>query len=234
MKSPLLRLCSVRPTVSLVSFAVFALAVGAPAIQAVEVDAFLDGQPVTLELTEVPQIPFTIEDGRTVDIVGDTSNMSTGTGRAKGNSYEVLTTVTLTEAEFYLQFSDTQMLTFYVFTCPTEFGTYTEVYRDMALVPGAGPGWYSSGEIAVEMTAGEHYIIAVSWDGTLSYFYGTGDYQGTSFGGYTHGYATGYDPLPASFESQTNDQAIYHQRLTTGAPTPPDHSTWGAVKSLFR
>lgn len=231
MKPPVLGILSV---LFAACCAAFSLTVFTSIVQAGEVGTFIDGEPALMELVEVPAIPYTIEGGRTVDIVGETSNMSTGTGRAKGNSYEVLTTVTLTEAEFYLSFTSTQTLTFYVFTCPTEFGTYTEVYRDMALVQGAGEGWYSSGEIAVEMTAGEHYIIAVSWDGTLNYFYGTGDYQGTSFGGYTHGYATGYDPLPASFQSQSNDQAIYHQRLTTGGPTPPDHSTWGAVKGLFR
>jgi hypothetical protein len=199
-----------------------------------EVVLWVDGVPLAMEVITRPAETMAGPDGRTIDIVGDTSMSSGATGRAKGNSYVVTTTVTLTEAEFYLDFTSSQQLTFYVFTSPVEFGTYTELYRDSAQVDGMGVGWYSTGEIAVELAAGNHYIIAVSWNGYLTYFFGTGDYQETSFGAYTHGYATGYDPLPATIESLVNDQAIYHQRLTTGMPTPADDTTWGAVKALYR
>ena len=49
----------------------------------------------------------------------------------------------------------------------------------------------------------------------MTYYYGTGESQVVSFGEHVHGYATGTHPLPASFSSTSNDQAIYHQRLTT-------------------
>jgi hypothetical protein len=65
-----------------------------------------------------------------------------------------------------------------------------------------------------------HYIVAVSWAGSLSYFYNTGDSQPTSFGEHTHGYALGLHPLGATLESTSNDQAIYHQRLTTEDASP--------------
>lgn len=197
-------------------------------------DVTLDGVPVTIELIEHQGNSQTAPDGRTVDVVGGTSISSSGAGRAKGNSYRVDIDVSLNMMEFYLDFSDTQNLTFYVFTCPTEFGTYTEVYRDTQTVTGHGADWYSSGCFAVNLTAGLHYILAVSWNGMMTYYYDSGDTQPTSFGAYTHGYATGYDPLPSSFESNMNDQAIYHQRLTTNAPTPVEQDTWGAVKALYR
>jgi hypothetical protein len=195
----------------------------------------VDGSLADIPIGELPGNTSPGPDGvDVVDIVGDTSNQATGTGRAKGDSYRVDNSVVLNEAEFWLNFTSTQTLVYYVFESPVEFGTYTEVYRDSEVVAGTGAGWYSSGPISVAMTAGNHYIIAVSWDGTLTYYFGVGDSQPTSFGAHTHGYATGLHPLPAQFSSTSNDQAIYHQRLTTDAATPVETLTWGGIKSLYR
>jgi hypothetical protein len=149
-----------------------------------------------------------------VDTLGGT-NAATGIGRAKGNSYEIVTATTLIEAEFLLDFSGVQTLRFTVHSSPTEFGTYTEIFQRSAQVTGIGLGYYSSGPISVPLTAGGHFIIAVSWDGSVGYFYGVGDSFAVSFGNHTHGYATGTNPLPAMFASNVNDQAIYSQQLTT-------------------
>ncbi len=193
----------------------------------------LDGIFANIEFVDLPA--YTVwEGGRPIDIVGSTASSSSGTGRAKGNAYRVDINVVLNEVEFWLNFTSTQTLTYYVFDSPVEFGTYTEVYRDSETVTGFGAGWYSSGPLCIPLSAGQYYIIAVSWNGTLTYYYGSGDTQATSFGAHVHGYATGYDPLPASFQSTVNDQAIYHQRITTGGASPIDESTWGAIKSLFR
>lgn len=192
--------------------------------------ATLDGVRGSGEYGNPPCSFFTAAGGSTVDVVGDTSNSGSATGRAKGNSYQVDTSVVLEEMEFWLNFTSTQTLTYYVFVCPQEFGTYTEVYRESETVTGSGADWYSSGPVSITMDAGNHYIIAVSWNGTLSYCYGVGDSQEVSFGYHTHGYAIGYDPLPASFESTNNDQAIYHQRLTTAA-VALQRSTWGSIKA---
>ena len=172
-------------------------------------------------------------DGRTIDIVGDVSYSANNTGVAKGNSYRIDIDVVLNEAEFWLDFSDSQILTYYVFDCPTEFGTYSEVYRDSEEVTGSGAGWYSSGALSIDMYTGTHYIIIVSWDGNMTYFFGVGESQDTSFGAHTHGYASGSDPLPSSFESTSNDQAIYHQRLTTVEIGALEMSTWGAIKACL-
>ncbi|MCD4700648.1 MAG: hypothetical protein K8S24_02205 [Candidatus Aegiribacteria sp.] len=194
--------------------------------------SIVDGSPAIIQSMDLPANTIPGSDGRTIDIVGSSSNSGSGAGRAKGNSYEVNIDIVLDEAEFWLNFSNTMMLTYYVFTCPDEFGTYTEVYRNSESVTGTGAGWYSSGPVSVDLDAGSHYIIAVSWDGTLTYYFDTGESQATSFGSYTHGYASGSDPLPASFNSLSNDQAIYHQRLTTTEITMLDNTTWGAIKAL--
>jgi len=156
------------------------------------------------------------DDVAAIDIVGDTSSSATGTGLANGNSYEVTNGTTLLEAEFYLNFTGTQTLNFYVYDSPVEMGTYTRIYSSSRNVSGTGAGWYSSGGLNVPLNSGTYYIIAVSWSGNMTYYYGVGDSQSTSFGAYVHGYATGAHPLPLTFASNINDQAVYHQRLTTG------------------
>lgn len=194
----------------------------------------VDGSIAMTPGTDLPAKTEQGSDGRTVDVVGDASNTGFGVGRAKGNAYRVDGDVTLDEAEFWLNFTSTQTLAYYVFTSPVEFGTYTEVYRDTETVAGLGAGWYSTGIISVPMYAGTHYIIAVSWDGSMTYYYATGESQSTSFGAHVHGYATGYHPLPSSFSSYSNDQAIYYQRLMTTVVTPVEESTWGTIKALYR
>jgi hypothetical protein len=195
--------------------------------------AFLDGCPVSPADSGVLCLEYSRQDDINIDVVGNASMSSTGTGMAKGNSYQVDIDVVLLEAEFWLSFTSTQTLTYYVYVCPQEFGTYTEVHRHSETVTGSGAAWYSSGSLFVPMEAGYHYIILISWNGNTTYYYGSGDSQPTSFGYHTHGYAPGYDPMPESFQSLSNDQAIYYQRLTTSQGTPLSRHTWGAVKNLF-
>jgi hypothetical protein len=202
-------------------------------LSTLQADIFEDGVLTSIRGADLPAFTEPGEGSRTVDIVGGTTNSSSGPGRAKGNSYQIDTDVILTEAEFWLDFGNTQMLTFYVFVCPDEFGKYNEIYRNSELTVGSGAAWYSTGPVAVEMDAGNHYIIIVSWDGTVGYYYDSGDSQATSFGYYTHGYATGSNPLPASFQSLSNDQAIYYQRLNTELNTSLEPTTWGAIKAAL-
>jgi hypothetical protein len=174
----------------------------------------------------------TIASAQGIDLVGGTTNTPTGTGLAKGNSYAITIPVNLIQAEFWLGFTGAQTLTYYVYDAPAEFGTYTQIFSSSSVVSGTGLGWYSTGAINVPMNAGMHYIIAVSWTGTVSYPYSTGDTQATSFGSYTHGYAVGLNPLGPTLSSNSNDQAIYHQRLTTVGQGPPQWQVNSAAASL--
>jgi len=179
----------------------------------------------TLALT-VGNAMFARATAQTVDTVGNASNLATTSNVAKGNSYEVTSAVTLTNAEFNLDFTGPQTLTFTVHSCPSEFGTYTQVFQTSATVTGTGLAWYSSGSISVPFTVGMHYIVAVSWDGTMNYFFDVGGSQSASFGLQTHGYAVGQDPLPPTFSSVVDDLAIYFQRLTTVQGSGPFLTTY--------
>jgi hypothetical protein len=174
-----------------------------------------------------------VASAQTIDVVGGTTNPVNGSARAKGNAYEVTAATNLTLAEFYLDFAGPQTLRTTVHSCATEFGSYSQIFETGGVVNGAGAGWYSNGAIQVPLAAGTYYLVAVSWSGTLRYFYTTGDSQPVSFGSHVHGYASGAHPLPGVFSSSVNDQAIYHQRLTSqsGPIGPIPYCTPGTTTS---
>lgn len=210
-----------------------ALLLALPA-QVSAVEIAIDGVATIKPSDPAEGIPPEFNGFAVIDIVGGTSNSSTRNALAKGNAYRVDNSVVLNEAEFWLSFSGTQTVNVYVFDSPAEFGTYNEVYRSSGPMTGTGAAWYSSGPIAVPMSAGMYYIIAVSWSGTVTYYYNVGDTQATSFGAHVHGYATGVHPLPTTISSTVNDQAIYYQRLTTDLATPVEPITWGGIKAVYR
>lgn len=199
---------------------VLALLIAIPAAGFSQEVQLVDGEYQVVMKSEQPEkiieASLTGLTTKAVDVVGGTAYKSSfKTALAKGNSYRVDIDVTLTQAEFWLDFSTTQNLYFYVFESPSEFGTYTKIFETSSQVTGTGATWYSSGPIAVPLPKDNHYIIAVSWDGTLAYYYNTGDSQATSFGSYVSGYAIGAHPLGSTLYHNSNDQAIYYQRLTT-------------------
>lgn len=205
-------------TRSMVFFVFFGVAVLGATVGAETQELALDGEPYSGPVTAAePANPGAGGGQRApvVDVVGGTTNSATNPGRAKGNAYRVDLSTGLVEAEFWLTFSDSQTLAFYVYQSPVEFGTYTQVFTTSATVTGTGAGWYSSGPINYRLEAGNYYIIAVSWSGGMTYYYNSADSQAVSFGEHVHGYAVGLHPLPGTFSSTSNDQAIYHQRLTT-------------------
>ncbi len=170
-----------------------------------------------------------------LDTVGNTSNSNSDRARAKGNAYRVDADRVLIEQQFYLNFTGTQTLCFYVYESPVEFGTYQQIQESSHAASGQGAAWYSSGPISVPLDAGKYYIVAVSWDDLLRYYYGEGNSQPVSFGAQVHGYAVGSHPLGPTLSSRSNDYAIYHQRLLT-IPEPASLSllALGALASLRR
>jgi len=197
----------------------------APSSNDVGITKTVDGQLVKISPTNNITAKSNVRGGgaaTAVDVVGGiTYGSYNKVGLAKGNSYRIDTATTLLLTEFWLDFSTTQNLTFYVYECPTEFGAYTQIYMKSKSVTGTGSDWYASDPLSVPLVKDMHYILIVSWDGDMSYFYSTGNSELTSFGEHTHAYATGKHPLPPIFSSMSNDQAIYHQRITTGAGIAP-------------
>jgi hypothetical protein len=156
-----------------------------------------------------------------VDIVGGTAD-SAGPNpfNGKGNAFRVDSPVVLTQQEFFLSFTGTNDLTFWVFDSPVEFGTYNLVQSNTVSINGTGSNFYSSGPISVPLAAGRYYVLAVSPLNNITYFFNLGPSQLTSFGAQVHGFATGVHPLGPSIDSSVDDSAIYYQRITTAVPEP--------------
>ena len=106
---------------SLCAILVVSAAAEADPLTKVGDEVIVDG--VRTSLSEVDLGPARSQAPAT-DVVGGTTSSAAQAGRAKGNSYRVDSSVLLTMAQYYLNFSDTQTLTFYVFQSPVEFGTY--------------------------------------------------------------------------------------------------------------
>jgi hypothetical protein len=158
----------------------------------------------------------------TIDVVGGTANPATRDRLAKGNIYQVNTSVILNQFESYLSFSGTETLNFYVFKNSAEFGTYSQVASTSYPVTGSGAAaFYSSGPLNTILSAGQWYILAVSWSGPANtYYYNTVGSPVTSFGAWASAYASGTNPLAGTVNIGNFDGAIYYQRVTTGVPEP--------------
>ncbi|MBL8896919.1 MAG: hypothetical protein JNM84_04800 [Planctomycetes bacterium] len=152
------------------------------------------------------------------EILGTTANAATRTAAAKGNSLRVDRTVVLESFEIFLDFRGAQDLEFTVFRCTDEAGTYAEVARVVVPTNGQGRRWYSSGALDLFLLCGSHYLLAVSWPGSATYFYDTTETQALSFGEHTFGYAPGVHPLPASITTNSNDYAVYNLAVKTHLP----------------
>ncbi|MBK9387626.1 MAG: hypothetical protein IPN34_22660 [Planctomycetes bacterium] len=152
------------------------------------------------------------------EILGSTANAATRSAVAKGSSIRVDQTVVLEYFEIYLDFRGEQDLEFSVFRCYDEAGSYAPVARVVVPTNGQGRRWYSSGTLDLFLLCGSHYLLAVSWPGSATYFYDTAEAQTLSFGEHTFGYALGVHPLPASIATSSNDYAVYNLALKTHLP----------------
>jgi hypothetical protein len=152
------------------------------------------------------------------EILGTTANAATRSAAAKGNSLRIDQTVVLESFEIYLDFRGAQDLEFSVFRCYAEAGTYAQVARVVVPTNGQGRRWYASGALDLFLLCGSHYILAVSWPGSATYFYDTTETQALSFGEHTFGYAPGTHPLPTSIATSSNDYAVYNLAVKTHLP----------------
>ena len=167
----------------------------------------------TVFLSPTPAVAVT-------DVIGGTDNSSLANPwDGKGNVFRIDSSVFLREHEFFLNFSGSQSISYYVYRSPSEFGTYDLVQSNSILHNGIGDAWYSSGPINVMLHSADHYLLAFSYDSSTTpvttYYFNTAETLPVSFGAYVHGFATGVHPLGATVNSGSNDQAVYYHRITT-------------------
>lgn len=160
-----------------------------------------------------------------LDMVGNIdSSGGSSSYRGKGNMFSVASSVTLTQQDFYINFTGERTLNFSVYRSDTgdKEGAYTQIQSNAVTVNGIGESWYSSGPINVLLQAGKHYVTAYTLPGSFTYYMMPGaTSQTVSFGQQVSGVNFFADPPPLSFSFSGDNTVIYHQRLwTTAAPEP--------------
>ena len=166
-------------------------------------------------LTRLAILPFlaiSLQAQGTTDTLGGTSTSASRTALAEANVIRVDKTVWLWKIEFYLGITGAETLTFFRYRYHSQQGAYVKDWTRHVKVTGTGLGWYSTGTIALPLVAGNHYILGVSWTGTVTCHYNLGTSGSTfSFGSWYSGSTpTG---LPATAMIGGVNRAQYHQRL---------------------
>ncbi len=167
-------------------------------------------------LTSLAALPAQV-----IDTVGGTNSAPSGANRGKASLYGVNTSVVLIDFEVYLNVPGPETLTFFAYRHHSRTGIATlEWTLPVTVAGGGGPAWYSTGPIAQNLVAGNHYALGVAWGGTLTYYYSTATSGApVSFGTWQRAHTLN-NPLPATLTLPAGvDIAQYYQRLTT-LPVP--------------
>jgi hypothetical protein len=149
-----------------------------------------------------------------VDTIGAPLSSSHG-NRARGNSYEVTRTTTLTWIEHYLDITTSGEVVFFAYeSAVSEQGPYTLILEDSVAAPARGLAFYASNPLELRLEAGRYYIIGAAWVGDYAYYWGGENPQLTAFGQRVHGFASSYDgSLP--YNPTPTSGNVWCQRLTT-------------------
>jgi hypothetical protein len=155
-----------------------------------------------------------------------------GGDRDRGNHFLVHQRTALREIELHLDISSSTDLYFFVYEGSGVTGNYTRIHQTHIAESGTGLGWYSSGPIDVQLSAGKYYYIGAAWENTATY--GWGDDSGplsASFGQLLSGGGwtiAGYPPPPSIFGFDASpSMPPYYMRLTTcqAGPTATPSAT---------
>lgn len=154
-----------------------------------------------------------VADTCTTDTIPATFEGWTTSNYKLGNMYICNTNTVLTSFEDYLDPTAPTELNFFVYEGTQYSGTYNRVFEWVVRNCGTEPGFYSSGQTAVNLVAGRYYIIGVGHLGEVANTYQHGVYPNTAFGRLMIGYSTwGYPPGPTT--SNYFDTFAFYQKVT--------------------
>ena len=152
-----------------------------------------------------------------------------------GNVYQALYDTTLAEFETYVDLPSYTWLTahFTVMAASGPNETYSFVAETTDLVIG-GPGWFASGPIDVELTAGTWYLIGVWFPSSVECRYEAFPSLAPTAGlAPAGGIAYGPSVLPTSTTENPTPDALYHQDLHLYGPDPADGDSDGDAVTAF-
>ncbi|HUU69891.1 MAG TPA: dockerin type I repeat-containing protein [Planctomycetota bacterium] len=166
------------------------------------------------------------------DTLGGTTSSSSGGTRARFNAFQCQASRILTNIEVYLDLPSSIPLQYLVYECDAASGDYACISRTLVSgQTGTGIGFYSSGPVAVPLTAGKYYLIGAAWNDSITYYYKTsGHPTSTAFGSSSGNllYNDGYPP-PDTIHYSLAGSNVYHFRLTTVLSTSSGPGTGSVV-----
>ena len=171
------------------------------------------------QLASILFVACSLLPAQTIETIGGLTSAPTGANRAKANLFQVDSSVLLLEFEMYLDVPSPETLTFFAYRHHSRAGVAPLTWTiPVAVTGGTGPGWYSTGPIAIPLVAGNWYAIGCSWNGSVTYNYTTNG-AALSFGSWQRAH-TLTNPVPPTLNIPTGiDSARYYQRFTT-VPAP--------------
>ena len=154
--------------------------------------------------------------GQTIETIGASNSCPAGSNRAKANQFRVDQSVLVLDFEVYLDVPQSETLTFFAYRHHSRTLSTLEWTMQVAHPGGqGGPSFFSTGPIALALTAGNYYAIGVQWSGSNTYCYSTNGAT-LSFGEWQRAHTiNGSGPLPPTLYFAGNDGARYYQRFTT-------------------
>jgi len=166
---------------------------------------------------------------------GGTSQSFSGSNRGRGNTFTFTENEQLIEFTVWLDFTGDATIYFYVLESPTLDGTYTPIYEGIEPTSSVGPGYYSSGTIAVDLQAGMYYGIGVAWGPeTIFYFRDAAALPRTwDLGTVEDSMQISAPPPYTEITYNHFTGSEYCMQLYIYDSTPVESTTWGQIKSIF-
>jgi subtilisin family serine protease len=162
------------------------------------------------------------------EVFGNKDYAYLGGPRTRGNLFTCTTPTTLVEHRLYINPSTSTQLWFLVYEGSAQVGTYNLISASNVSPAGPGEGWYSSGEVDVNLVAGKYYLIVASFE-QQSYYYNQQNISPypipASFGELTAGAGWNWaptavfppDPTQSVPAGAFGDPVAYYQTLVTRA-----------------
>ena len=155
------------------------------------------------------------------DVVGNEQRSWTTSRGFRGNIYALTAPSTLQEFAVYLDPSDRCELGFFVYDAPERSGPFRLIWSSVTKARPGGRGFYRSGLIGTDLSAGRHVVLGVGWLQACRYFssaYGDFDrhaltiglLDGNAFDNAYPGYQTGFVPSNSYDGSGANYYQIVH------------------------
>ncbi|HEX6811590.1 MAG TPA: hypothetical protein VF384_08215 [Planctomycetota bacterium] len=147
------------------------------------------------------------------ETAGGTTTAPSGANRGKGSLFRVDTSVLLLDFAMQLNVTVPDTLTFFMFRHHSRTGVATlEWTHQVPVAGGGGPQWYSTGPVALNLVAGNYYVLGAYWTSTVTYYYSTSASPQMSWGVWQRAH-TFTGSIPPTVTLTGSDIANYYMQF---------------------